>query len=209
MKEKKNREKRTGARVIDWQDVYSRVQAAYDIEDMRATPQYREKVLKERAKKLAAAVKKEVSAEQAIEVVEFVLASETYAVESRYVREIFPMYDITPVPCTPSFVLGIINVRGQILSVIDIKKFFDLPERGITDLNKVIILKHGDMEFGILADSISGVAEIRKSELETGIPTLTGVREGYLKGVTRERVVVLDAVKLLTDKSVIVHDVEA
>lgn len=50
---------------------------------------------------------------------------------SEYVREIYPLKEFTPIPCTPPFVLGIINVRGQILSVIDIKKFFDLPEKGL------------------------------------------------------------------------------
>ncbi|MBI2998359.1 MAG: chemotaxis protein CheW, partial [Deltaproteobacteria bacterium] len=109
-----------------------------------------------------------------MEIVEFFLASEKYGVESSYVREIYPLKELTPVPCTPSFVLGIINVRGQILSVIDIKKFFDLPEKGLTDLNKVLILRNDRMEFGILADAVLSVNRASINDIQPGLPTLTG-----------------------------------
>jgi len=165
----------------------------------------KKEILKERAQALAREPKRE-EVEERIEVVEFLLAYERYAIESRYVREVYPVKEIAPVPCTPPFVLGIINVRGQILSVIDIKKFFDLPERGLTDLNKVIILRDEEMEFGILADAILGVHSIPTYEIQPSLPTLTGIREDYLKGVTGERAVILDAKKLLSDKKIVVHE---
>jgi purine-binding chemotaxis protein CheW len=110
------------------------------------------------------------------------------------------------VPCTPPFVLGLINVRGQIMSVIDLKKFFDLPEKGLTDLNKVIIVSDDKMEFGILADNVLGVRSLPLAELQPALPTLTGVREEYLKGVTRERTVILDGKKLLGDRKIVIHE---
>ena len=134
------------------------------------------------------------------------LAYERYGVELKYVREVYPLTELTPIPGIPSFVLGIINVRGEILSVIDIKKFFDLPEKGLTDLNKAIILHSAEIEFGILADSIVGVRSILLNELQPSLPTLTGIREEYLKGVTKEREVILDAERLLIDKSIIVNE---
>jgi purine-binding chemotaxis protein CheW len=97
-------------------------------------------------------------------------------------------------------------VRGQIVSVIDIKKFFDLPEKGLTDLNKVVILRNGTMEFGILADVILGMRRVALRDIQASLPTLTGIREQYLKGVTRERLVILDADKLLADKNIVVHE---
>ena len=63
-------------------------------------------------------------------------------------------------PCTPPFILGIINVRGQILAVIDLKRFFNLPDKGLSDLNKVIILRRGGLEVGLLADAVAGVQAI-------------------------------------------------
>ena len=85
------------------------------------------RILKDRAKELSEAPEQEVITEDCIEVVEFVLAYEKYAVESNFIDEVYPMKDFTPVPGTPDFVLGIINLRGKIMSVIDIRKFFDLP----------------------------------------------------------------------------------
>ena len=137
---------------------------------------------------------------------EFLLAYEKYGIESSYVREVYPMKELTPLPCTPPFILGIINVRGQIISVIDIKKFFDLPDKGLTDLNKVIIVTDGKMEFGILADVIPGVRSVALSELQPSLPTLTGVRAEYLKGVTEERFIILDVEKILSDEKIIVHE---
>lgn len=163
-------------------------------------------ILRARAKELAREAVKENPAEEPTEIVEFLLAYERYGVESSYVREIYSLKELTAVPCTPSFVLGIINVRGQILSVIDLKKFFDLPEKGLTDLNKIVIMRNDEMEFGILADFVLGVRSIPASQIQPSLPTLTGIREEYLKGITQERVVILDAAKLLTDKKIIVHE---
>lgn len=163
-------------------------------------------ILKARAKELAREAREENTLERSMEIVEFLLASEKYGVESSYVREIYPLKELTPVPCTPPFVLGIINMRGQILSVIDIKKFFDLPEKGLTDLNKVIVLRTDKMEFGILADAILGVNGVSINDIQPGLPTLTGIREEYLIGITRERVIILDVEKLLKDKKIIVHE---
>jgi purine-binding chemotaxis protein CheW len=139
-------------------------------------------------------------------VVEFVLAEERYAIESRHVRDVYPLEQLTPVPCTPAFVLGIVNLHGEILSVIDIKKFFGLPDRGLTDLNKVIVLESDSMRFGILADLIVGVHPISVADIQPSLPTLTGIREEYLRGVTPERTVILDAEALLADKNIVVQE---
>jgi len=101
--------------------------------------------------------------------------------------------------------LGIVNVRSQILSVIDLKKFFGLPEKGLTDLNKVIIIRDGKMEFGILADNIDGVRKVGINDMQVSIPALTGIRADYIKGVTGESLIILDAQKLLADKGLIVN----
>lgn len=193
---------------LDWKEIHHRVEHARQIIEKGETPTAEEKkrILKERAYALAKEAPKEVAAGEQMEVVKFLLAQETYGIESSYVREIYPLKELTPVPCTPAFVLGIISVRGQMLSVIDIKKFFDLPEKGLTDLNKVIVLHNAEMEFGILADSILGVRAIELSGIQSSLPTLTGIREEYLKGVAQGREIILDAVKLLSDKNIVVHE---
>ena len=128
---------------IDWNRVRRMLETAEAAIRLTGTPSPEEvrKVLKARAREMARESIATGTAER-IEVVEFLLAGETYAVESRYVRAIHPLTSLAPLPCTPSFVLGIANVRGEILSVVDIGKFFELPGEGLTNLNKLIALWH-------------------------------------------------------------------
>lgn len=197
----------TPRKAVDWNEVRRRIESARAAAERVWAPDPEEarRVLKARAQALAREPE-QAQAADALELVEFLLAHETYAVESRHVREVYPLENLTPLPCTPAFVLGIVNLRGEILSVIDIKKFFDLPEKGLTDLNKVIVLQSDNMVFGILADAILGVRRVPVSEIQPSLPTLTGIREKYLKGVTRERTVLLDAEKLLADEKIIVQE---
>jgi len=140
------------------------------------------------------------------EIIEFILAAESYGIESAFVREVYPLKDFTPLPGVPTYIFGIINVRGQILPVVDLKKFFNLPEKGLGDLNRVIILRDDQMEFGILADVVHGTQEIELEDIR-GVPsTVTGIGEEYLKGVTKERLIVLNAKRLLSDSSIVVNE---
>lgn len=164
------------------------------------------KILHARALELARPQENHEAAAATLQIVEFVLARETHAVETAFVREVCPLREITPVPCTPPFVLGILNVRGQIVTVIDLKKLFDLPDSGITDLNKVLIVRAGDMEVGFLADAVIGGRQIDPHDLQPSLPTLTGIRAEYLRGVTGARLIVLDVEKILSDKRILVNE---
>ncbi|HEV8368588.1 MAG TPA: chemotaxis protein CheW [Pyrinomonadaceae bacterium] len=144
--------------------------------------------------------------ETGVEVLEFRLAEERYALESAYVQEVQPLKDLAPLPCTPSFVVGIVNVRGRIVPVLDLKTFLELPVKGLTDLHRIILVRGDDFEVGVLADVIVGVRSIPDDTLQPSLPTLTGVRDEYLKGVTAERLVILDLKRILTDPRIIVHD---
>jgi purine-binding chemotaxis protein CheW len=199
---------RKASEAVDWNEIKLRLEAArIEIERIWApTDEDTKRVLEERALALAREPAQAKSADAWIEVVEFVLADERYAFASEHVREVYPLEDITQLPCTPAFVLGIVNLRGEILSVIDIKKFFDLPDKGLSNLNKVIVLESDGMVFGIVADAISGVRRILRADIQPGLPTLTGIRADYLQGVTAERVVILDAQKLMADEKIIVQE---
>jgi purine-binding chemotaxis protein CheW len=163
-------------------------------------------ILHTRAQALARPQERAPAAETLLEVLEFRLAQERYAVETGHVREVYPLKELTRLPCTPPFVLGIVNVRGRILPVFDLKKFFDLPDQGLTDLHRIIVVRGDDLEFGLLADVIVGVRSIPVATLQTSLPTLTGIRADYLKGVTPESIVVLDLPRILSDPKIIVDD---
>ena len=192
---------------IDWSAINRRLEAVNTAieKGFSPRPEERKRILRARAELLARQTDRDAYA-GTVEVVEFMLANERYGIESSYVREVYPLRDYTPLPCTPSFVLGLLNLRAQIISVIDIKKFFDMPEKGISDPNKVIIVSDGKMIFGILADVILDVRGIAVEDIQSSIPTLTGICEQFLRGVTRERTVILDAAKLLADKYIVVYE---
>ncbi|MDA8412819.1 MAG: chemotaxis protein CheW [Desulfobacteraceae bacterium] len=165
-----------------------------------------QRILRARAAALARVPEESGAEGDRIEIVEFSLASERYAIESAYIGAVHPLKELTPLPCTPSFVLGVINLRGQILSIIDLREFFDLPERGVSGLSKVIVLRSDSMEFGLLADAVIEARWIPRSTLRPALPTLTDVREEYLLGVTQERLVVLDGGRILSDRGFVVHE---
>jgi purine-binding chemotaxis protein CheW len=171
-------------------------------EEFTPPPARRRAILEVRARALAA--EPPAAPGPGFEVLEFQLANEQYALETNWVREVFPLREFTPLPGTPDFVLGIIHVRGRIVSVLDLKRFFELPAPGLSDLNKVIVVGDGAMEFGILADALIGVRRLAQEEVQAPLPTLTGIRADYLLGITRQRQVVLDGRRLLTNPALVV-----
>ncbi|MFH1036142.1 MAG: chemotaxis protein CheW [Pseudomonadota bacterium] len=161
-------------------------------------------VLKARARALAREAPTDQAAHLYLEVLLFRLASEIYGIESGFVRETHHLKNFTPLPGTPTFVLGIVNLRGGIISVVDLKKFFNLPEKGIGELNKVIVIRDQRMEFGILADAIVDVRAIALADINPVPPTVTGIGAEYLKGVTGDQVIIIDAQRILEDEKIIV-----
>lgn len=192
---------------INWKEIHQHLALTRKMIERESarTPAEIRTILKTRARVLAREPEDPDKNGESINVLEFRLASENYAVELSFIQEVYPLRTLTTLPGTPPFVLGIVNVRGQVYSVIDIKKFFELPDKGLGDLNKVILVQHNGVEFGILADVITGVNSILLKDIQPPLPTLTGIRQEYLKGITRDQLIVLDAEKLLTDKTLIVN----
>jgi len=164
-------------------------------------------LLRKRAIVLAEEPEEKKAASTIVELIIFKLASETYGIESAFVREVFPMKDFTFLPGLPAYITGIINVRGQILSVVNLKKLFSIPEIGIGELNKVIILQDSQMEFGILADVVLGNQTIETDDIRETPPTVSGTGFEYLKGVTTGNLIILNGEKLVSDKSIVINEV--
>ena len=200
----------TPQEAADWTEIRRRIDAlgAAVAQGGVASPEEERRILKARAQALAQEPQTEAGAEATLEAVEFDLAEERYAFPLAQVREVSLLRELTPVPCTPPFVVGIINLRGEIRTVIDLKRFFDLPGAGITELNKIILIESGGLQLGILTDAIRGVCRIPLDDLQPALPTLTDLRADYLRGITRERVAVLDAEKILSDPRLLVNDHE-
>lgn len=162
-------------------------------------------VLHQRAIKMAHK-EAELNADIVTEAISFTLAGETYAIASSFVREVFHMKDFTTIPGVPPYIFSLINVRGQILPVVDMKVFFNLPSKGFGEFNKVIILSSPNMEFGILADVVIGTILISDEEILQVPHTITGIAQKYLSGVTRENLIFLNGEALLTGEGLIIDD---
>jgi purine-binding chemotaxis protein CheW len=162
-----------------------------------------ERILKARARQLASPAA-EGDANAFIDVLAFRLGAETYAVEPQHVARVHALEQLTPLPGLPAFVLGIARVRGEIISALDLRILFELPERGLGQLNRLIVLQSAHMRFGVLADAIEGVRRLPQGGQLASLPTLKGVRARYLLGVSEERIVVLDAARLLADDRLVI-----
>ncbi len=173
---------------------------------LEVAPEEKRTVLRSRAKKLEQELEKNGADTDYLDVLEVLLAQEPYAIETSFIREVYPLTELTPLPCTPAFVFGLINLRGQILTVMDMKKFFNLPEKGITNLNKVIVVRKDAMELGILADEIIGIKRIFGDDIKPPPATITGIGAEYLRGIMAEGLIVLDIESFLTDKKLIVQE---
>jgi len=193
---------------IDWEEIKSKVASLQKVIEQKdfLLPEEKRSLFKKRAQALALRENDKTVQQECIEIIVFRLAYETYGIETAFVREVYPLKDITTLPGTPSFVIGIINVRGQIVSVVDLKKFFNLPDKGLGELNKVIIIYNERMEFGVLADIVEGTQSVALKEIMAAPPSAVGIGKRYLKGVTKEHIVLLEAESILNDEKIIVNE---
>jgi purine-binding chemotaxis protein CheW len=120
-----------------------------------------------------------------LKVIVFKLGHEEYGVEVDNVRTIERMLPITRVPKTPPFVKGVINLRGVVTPVIDLRGRFQLPETEYTDQTRIIIVAVGDLEVGMIVDAANDVLDVDESQIEDPPEVVGGIRAKYLRGVAK------------------------
>jgi purine-binding chemotaxis protein CheW len=118
-----------------------------------------------------------------IQLVVFKLATEEYAIDIGHVSEIRKMMPITRVPKTPEYYLGVMNLRGSVLPVIDLKQRLDLPNTQKTEDSRIIILRVDDIPFGVTVDAVSEVSIIEKADIEPPSSIDTNVESKFVIGV--------------------------
>lgn len=175
------------------------------IEQAAASPEEINRLLVARARDLA---RRPVVADAGdiTNVLVFTLGGETYAVDVSHVERIDTPQEITPVPCTPEFVTGLINLRGKILTVLDVHKLLGLEGLPAREGAQVIAVHAAGLEVGVLADQALGVRALSLSELHPALPSTTRVAAEYTRGVTPDMVVLLDLEALLASERVLVWE---
>lgn len=162
-----------------------------------------DQILKERARQLAK--KREDSNNNSAQtlVVEFMLFPEKYAIAASFVEEVFTLQQITPLPGTPEHLMGVINFRGRIVPVINLKNNFMLKERGLTEMNKVLLLRKDQTVFGLLTDGITGSQNIDMDQLAEPPLNLSNIGKEFITGLLQDGTIVLDAEKLFASNLLI------
>jgi len=115
--------------------------------------------------------------------VTFQLGKEEYGIEISSVQEIIRATDITPVPGAPAHVRGVINLRGKIIPVVDLRTRFALPQAEASDAQRIVVVELREKRIGMLVDSVSQVIKIPSGVVEAMPEEATGVDENFIKGV--------------------------
>lgn len=134
--------------------------------------------------------------------VTFKLQEETYGINVMQVQEVLRYTDIAPVPGAPDYVMGIINLRGNVVTVIDTRARFGLPPSEVTDNSRIVIIESERQVIGIMVDSVAEVVYLKQSEIDTAPNVGTDESAKFIQGVSNrdgELLILVDLNKLLSD----------
>ncbi len=138
-----------------------------------------------------------------LQYVTFRLADETYGINVMQVQEVLRYTEIAPVPGAPSYVLGIINLRGNVVTVIDTRQRFGLSYADTTDSTRIVIIEVEKQVVGILVDSVSEVVYLRQSEIETTPNVGNEESAKFIQGVCNKNdqlLILVELNKLMSDE---------
>ena len=142
------------------------------------------------------------SNDEVLQWVTFKLEEETYGINVMQVQEVLRYTEIAPVPGAPSYVLGIINLRGNVVTVIDTRARFGLMGAEVTDNSRIVIIEAEKQVIGILVDSVAEVVYLRSSEIDSAPNIGTEESAKFIQGVSNrdgELLILVDLNKLLND----------
>lgn len=151
----------------------------------------------------ANAIEEKTNDDPTLQWVTFKLAGETYGINVMQVQEVLRYTEIAPVPGASSYVLGIVNLRGNVVTVIDTRERFKLPSTDITDNTRIVIVEADGHVVGILVDAVAEVVYLRQSEVETTPNVGNDESSKFIQGVCHkndELLILIDLDKLLTEK---------
>ncbi|AZL85433.1 chemotaxis protein CheW [Aliivibrio salmonicida] len=147
-------------------------------------------------------IRKDKVNDEVLQWVTFQLEEETYGINVMQVREVLRHTEIAPVPGAPDYVLGIINLRGNVVTVIDTRSRFGLMQGEISDNTRIIVIESEHQVIGILVDSVAEVVYLRSSEIDTTPSVGTEDSSKFIQGVSNREgklLILVDLNKLLSE----------
>ncbi len=140
----------------------------------------------------ASAIKEDTSVHEG-KCLTFALGNEEYGVEILKVREIMGLMEITTVPQTPEYMKGVINLRGKVIPIIDLRLKFAMPEVEHTKETCIIVVEVGSEQIGIIVDSVSEVTDIKGEDIEEATSFGQGIDSNFIMGLgkVKEKIIIL------------------
>lgn len=132
----------------------------------------------------------------------FTIGQEEYGLEIKYITEIVVIQEITMVPDMPQYMKGVINLRGNVISVMDMRNRFHLEDREYDDRTCIIVVDLDKLQIGLIVDSVKEVSDIPATQVDPPPATHYGLKSGYVKGMGKLN----DSVKILLDVEKILYE---
>jgi purine-binding chemotaxis protein CheW len=163
------------------------------------------RVLEERARALARSSDEDETSGETIGMVVLAVGDERYGVEVQDVQEIEPLDKITPIPGTPAFWTGVVNLRGSMYPVLDIERYLGLPASEEVENPKVALVSGNGISVGLLVDEVPEIRPVKVSEI--GPPVADGSSKAeVVRGVTPDMLSILDLEALLSDPALVIEN---
>ncbi|WNO61773.1 chemotaxis protein CheW [Rheinheimera sp. MMS21-TC3] len=146
---------------------------------------------------------KSASSDVVLQWVTFKLQEETYGINVMQVQEVLRYTEIAAVPGSPDYVVGIINLRGNVVTVIDTRTRFGLESAEVTDNSRIVIIEAEKQVIGILVDSVAEVVYLKQSDIDTAPNVGTDESARFIQGVSNrddELLILVDLNKLLSEE---------
>lgn len=183
---------------IDWEAIKSLLSAGDFIsESDQLDHEHRQAILEARAHKLAQVPEQAPDTEQVLQILYLQLGNETFAIETKYVVEVLNKCSTVRLPDAPAFVVGVTNLRGEILAVMDLKGLFEIKSAEPANTSQVIVLGLEQVEFGVLADEVTEVGVETIKAVMPVPPSIAKSGRRFLRGVTSDAKLILDGKSLL------------
>lgn len=151
---------------------------------------------------MEASVETPTAREEVLQFVTFTLNNEEYAVDILSVQEINRITEITKVPNSPAYVEGVVNLRGKVIPVINLRKKFGFEVKAIDDTSRIIIMDIRGTTYGVIVDSVSEVLRVQSSTVEPTPPMSSDANSKFIKGLAKldDRLIILINIDNLIDE---------
>ena len=195
-------------KAFDWQQAHARLdqmRKGFETGSDRP-PEEVARILKNRAVALAALPEDAAPPVNVSQLLVFTLSGVRFGIETQHVLETITLQGLIPVPCTPAFVVGVVNYRGQILTIVDFRQLFQLPGQGATEKSHVVVATVEGIVVGIVIDAVEGVVQIPAHEVMPSPVTLIDDMKAFVTGVTGEMTSILNLSPLARDPRFTVNE---